>query len=292
MLMASPSLQLSEAEYLAIEDAITQTDKGRAFLRMRDGMSRVVGAEQVRQIALDLRDWISGAASASDRTALERIRGDLVDMRRQIDQAKAEIGHIVAAGPASTNGRIKVATAELEEIVNTTAQATNDILTAAEAINETIQQIDGSPNLRDAITARCMEIFQTCGFQDITGQRIAKVVKTLAYIEQRVNAMLAIGEPSQAPTSLPGQHPLGRSDTDRPGGQDRPGMEDASLLNGPQLPGSGLGQDAVDALLDASGCRLAELREPAALSDDRMIATVALAVPAKLDQSSIDALFH
>ncbi|MEV8810475.1 hypothetical protein AB0066_25445, partial [Klebsiella pneumoniae] len=38
----------------------------------------------------------------------------------------------------------------------------------------------------------CTRIYEACSFQDLTGQRITKVVRTLSFIEERVNAMMAI----------------------------------------------------------------------------------------------------
>ena len=34
------------------------------------------------------------------------------------------------------------------------------------------------------------DVFEACSFQDITGQRITKVVKSVTYVEDRVNALI------------------------------------------------------------------------------------------------------
>ena len=79
-------------------------------------------------------------------------------------------------------------------------------------------------------------IFTACSFQDLTGQRTSKVINALRYIEQRVNAMIAIWgvEGVKPNTDIPDAF------TDK-----RP---DAHLLNGPALDGYGVSQSDVDAL--------------------------------------------
>lgn len=37
-----------------------------------------------------------------------------------------------------------------------------------------------------------VRIFEACNFQDLTGQRITKVVRALSFIEERVDAMMGV----------------------------------------------------------------------------------------------------
>jgi chemotaxis protein CheZ len=37
-----------------------------------------------------------------------------------------------------------------------------------------------------------VKIFEACNFQDLTGQRITKVVRALSFIEERVEAMMGV----------------------------------------------------------------------------------------------------
>ena len=62
---------------------------------------------------------------------------------------------------------------------------------SALTIMEAAEEIMGAdPSDSDAYTATTqdavMRIFEACSFQDITGQRISKVVETLSHIEKRV----------------------------------------------------------------------------------------------------------
>jgi hypothetical protein len=92
------------------------------------------------------------------------------------------------------------------------------------------------PEVCSEIESEVSNIFTACSFQDITGQRTSKVVNALRYIEQRVNAMIAIWD-------VEGVKPS----TDVPDAfaDKRP---DAHLLNGPALEGHGVSQSDVDAL--------------------------------------------
>lgn len=275
---------LSDAEYFSIEDAISATTKGRAFLRQRDSIGRVVGVDAVGQIVRGLKDWIAGEESAPDRESLKIIRHELTSVRVYIDQVKSEITTL-AVDEKNKSSRFRGATAELDEIVTSTARATDDILTGAEAIKELADALpEASIEARNAIAKHCMNMFEACSFQDITGQRIAKVVKTLNYVEERVNAMLAVGDAffgaanDGAPAAI--AHVLAAAPpTAPPPTLTRKELE-RDLLNGPQLPGHGLNQDAIDKMLTAVPPGAAPSVAPPVASND-----------GPLNQNAIDSLF-
>ena len=115
---------------------------------------------------------------------------------------------------------------ELEAIVRQTEEATGTIMDAAEAI------MAASPP--QAVVEHCTRIIEACSFQDLTGQRITKVVTTLTTVEQRLHALeTAWG---------------GVSDSQAAELRDRD--DDAEYLNGPALDGEGHDQAAIDALFD------------------------------------------
>jgi chemotaxis protein CheZ len=143
-----------------------------------------------------------------------------------ITRAKAEIAGM------RPNEAIGSATDELDAIVQSTEEATNAILDAAERVDAKIGASQFAE--KDAVSADVVVIFEACNFQDLTGQRIAKVVKLLKHIEGRVDALVALFGPEfRAEIALAdGGVALG---------------EDA-LLNGPQLPSKATTQDDIDAL--------------------------------------------
>jgi len=123
------------------------------------------------------------------------------------------------------------ATDELDAIVQSTAVATSDILDAAEKISAMADAV-GSSKLMDEVT----RIFEACSFQDITGQRITKVVRTLKEIESKVGDLVkAFGSLEAA-----------AGGADAASGDGRTG--DEALLNGPQLPSNASSQADIDAI--------------------------------------------
>jgi len=78
------------------------------------------------------------------------------------------------------------------------------------------------------------KIFEACSFQDITGQRISKVVKTLKDIETSVDDLLNLFGPVD-------KSKVGELTDDRD--------DDEKLKNGPQMAGQGVSQDDIDKLL-------------------------------------------
>src|SRR5690606_17059502 len=93
-----------------------------------------------------------------------------------IDRAKQDIASIRADEIKSKH--IPSATDELNAIVDATEEATNAIMTACEAIQNHVEGKD----VQQPVVDEVMKIFEACSFQDITGQRISKVVKALISI--------------------------------------------------------------------------------------------------------------
>lgn len=129
------------------------------------------------------------------------------------------------------HSRIPTAGAELEAIAKNTEDATNEIMAAAEAI----MSLDADANdYAEQVNAQIMTIFEACSFQDITGQRIAKVVETLGVIEGRVGKFAdAMGIHDQAHDTCPTEQ-----------------RNKDQILNGPGLDGEATSQDDIDALFD------------------------------------------
>ncbi|CAO3413929.1 hypothetical protein [Azospirillum doebereinerae] len=251
--MNGPLLELTEQEYLQMEEALSQSARGRAFLRMRDRRSRVVASDDFHRLVGQLErqvDRLNGAAPAPPAGfALGdgRFQQELTAITQVVQEARSDIAALKATDTGSN--RIEAATGELDEIVAATERATTDILNAAEKIQEITMSIPrGDPDLAeriDAIEAWCIEVMTACSFQDITGQRTTKVVNTLRYIEERVNTMIEIWGVERLAVGGAGN---GDVSSHRKSGDTRP---DAHLLNGPQLGGPEVSQDAIDALFDS-----------------------------------------
>ena len=79
---------------------------------------------------------------------------------------------------------IPAAGQELDAIVTATESASNRILECAEQVMEA--DASNAARYKAFVDARMLSVFEACEFQDITGQRIAKVIDTLQQIEARV----------------------------------------------------------------------------------------------------------
>jgi chemotaxis regulatin CheY-phosphate phosphatase CheZ len=238
---------LDDAAYHEIEEAISSTPRGRAFLRLRDHRASLIARDAIGRLSGDINEILDRRLAGQQAQGnLGVMHRELQDLRAHIERSRAEIARIATKdGEAGSGARISKATEELYEIVASTERATSDILGAAEAIQERIAPLGLKPEDRQAVEDRCMEIFTACSFQDITGQRIAKVVSTMSYVEQRVGAMIAMWDGNgEAVGSVRTSQGGGQSGGAGAAAED----PDAHLLNGPQMPGDGLGQDAVDAL--------------------------------------------
>jgi chemotaxis protein CheZ len=192
-----------------------------------------VAITEVADLVGTLMGNIEGDISSTDIHIHSQI-GELVDF---IKKAR---GEIAALQPHEINEQhIPAATDELSAIVEATEEATNTILDAAEKLGEIGAEVGGEneTKIMDVITS----IYEASNFQDITGQRINKVVSTLQYIETAINKMASsIGAETKSDAERQDvSADLKANDT----------RSDADLLNGPQLDGDGISQDDIDALL-------------------------------------------
>jgi chemotaxis protein CheZ len=144
------------------------------------------------------------------------------------------------------------ATDELDAIVEATASATNRIMDAADVIMEIVSHIpkDHADKITDAVTS----IYESCTFQDITGQRVTKIVNVLKVVEQRLQKMVdAVSGDGAAPASAAAAIEVTQSDIDAlfPDEAAVRAAKDASLLNGPAAPGEEKTQAEIDAIFSA-----------------------------------------
>ncbi len=158
-----------------------------------------------------------------------------------IRSAKSEIAALRPEQIQSDH--IVTATDELDAVVNATEDATNVIMEAAETIEEVGARLDG--DCADALSAATTKIYEACGFQDITGQRISKVVGALKEIEIRVDAIVATfndGGERAAQTNPGAADPAAQPDADT--------HQAGEVLEGPRHPDQANNQDDIDALFD------------------------------------------
>ncbi len=194
--------------------------------RMQEGS--VPDSREVERIVREVIFTMHGDLSAGETTLLAEVE----ELGRTIAAAKAEIAALKVDD--ITDNHIPSATDELDAIVEHTAAATNSILEVCEGLDGLADKLKGAQ--ADQLNDATMRIYEACSFQDITGQRINKVVLTLKAIDAKVAHILATFS--------------GRTETTAPAPEIEPAPNtDGGLLNGPQLPVAAMGQSEIDRLL-------------------------------------------
>ncbi len=190
----------------------------------------VYGKDQVVQII----NSVVSKIETSGETSYEGIFNELKKLQKIIEEARAEIG---ATRPLDINDKhIPTATDELDAVVESTAEATGKIMDSCEVIEDKAGALGDDGQV---IAGEVTKIYEACSFQDITGQRITKVVSTLKTIEQKVEKLVGV-----LSTGISG---LGGSESSEDVSEEQSG--DDGLMNGPQMPAQAITQDDIDALL-------------------------------------------
>ena len=173
----------------------------------------------------------------------EKLKVELDLIHDAINRTKREIATL--HGKSFDGGEMAKVNGELGAVVGGTEQATQQILEATEAIDQAATALskNTSPDqqklLSEEIQERVISIFEACNFQDLTGQRISKVMTTMKFIENHITVMMDIwGGVDAIKAHAP------------PIVDDRGG--DAKLLNGPKLDGDEghASQNDIDALFN------------------------------------------
>ena len=184
--------------------------------------------------ALDAARLMASSLEDALRTAEHAFADAVRDAAEDIQALRVQLSSLGV--DEMRQDRLPQAGMELDAVVEETEKATDRIMEAAEAIMSADR--DDKDAFEALVDAQMIDIFEACTFQDITGQRIGKVVETLKRLETRFDRLL---------DALPeGDGPALRTDEERA----RDERRREQILNGPQLDGPEVGQDAIDALFD------------------------------------------
>jgi len=156
------------------------------------------------------------------------------------DGQSQDIGSLAIGMMNLRQAEIPQAIEQLDDIVRGTEAAANQIMDVCTVLEAVIANLSGEPAERvgDALT----KIYEACGFQDLAGQRITHVTKTLGLIEGKLSeltsrfAILAsdFGEGSEESGTVTADHLINVH------------------LDGPQHPEDATDQASVDRLFHAS----------------------------------------
>jgi len=186
-------------------------------------------------------DATPDAIEQAVRQVLGSLSGDLISKEAALLFELEGLGAEVARAKSEmaalrvddiNESEIPRATDELDAVVEHTATATNEILDVCDVLEGLQAQVP--PAQAEALATAVTRIYEACSFQDITGQRISKVVAALKAIEARVAQITARFDTSgRAPPVAP---PV-------------PVSEGRALASGPQLPAAASSQEEIDKLL-------------------------------------------
>lgn len=163
---------------------------------------------------------------------VELVARELAAVADYIRHLKREIGALRVN--ELCRDRIPMAHQELGSVVAATASATHTIMAAAEEILGSDEA--SLDRYRDRVETKLLEIFEACAFQDITGQRIAKVLEALAQLERRLGRFASAVKVRDGAGTPDPEESL------------RAARREVLLLHGPQRDGQGIRQDDIDKL--------------------------------------------
>jgi len=127
--------------------------------------------------------------------------------------------------------RLPSAMNQIGMIVETTESAANQIMQSVDEILNARADISVEA-YRSFVEEKCLAVLEACAFQDLTGQRITKVVETLLTLEDKLAALAELLDES----------------VEEAADEAAPDGEDAIPLHGPAMPGEGVDQDEIDRL--------------------------------------------
>jgi chemotaxis protein CheZ len=208
---------------------------------LKSGRVREAAPEEIVSVVRAVIDGMNRNIPTIDVS----VRDNVEDLATYIRETKAEIMTLKPEEIADEH--VPAATVELDAIVNATEEATHSIMEAAENIESVAGSIDAA--LADTLINATTQIYEACGFQDITGQRIGKVVRALQEIEAKVDALVAaFGDEDEAQRQERQERRRRRREQERD-----EAVQAGDVREGPQLPSSAVSQNDIDALFASLG---------------------------------------
>ena len=156
------------------------------FGHARDGSA---DATDIARETADAHALLETYRAQIEQCAKLKVELDLI--HDAINRTKREIATL--HGKSFDGQEMAKVNGELGAVVGGTEQATQQILEAVEAIDQAATALsknispDQQKLLSEEIQERVVAIFEACNFQDLTGQRISKVMNTMKFIEKHIN---------------------------------------------------------------------------------------------------------
>ena len=199
----------------------------------------------------DLRR-ITQASAGETVEACRRELNEAFAMRSELDMMKEAITRtkteLAALHRSEHSGKgMRRAADELDAVVESTEHATSTLLTVMEEIEQNANMLRATRLSKaaqenvDAILERVVIAYEACNFQDLTGQRISKIVNVMKFVEDHLDRVITAWSSLDSFRDVLGAGPDAVDPDD-----------EKSLLNGPKLdedPGH-VDQTDIDALFD------------------------------------------
>ena len=229
---------------------MAQRNQGRHSLADSSSSASPVTALTAPSVHVDNREVMEAIQHLStkldrfltvDHEQIERIQVEISDIAGRIKATKLEMAAL--RHPLSNEDKFQEASEQLMAVVRATEVATNSIIGAVEQIEDIVDEVRSQlpeggyqhSRLKD-LSEATVRIFEACNFQDLTGQRITKVVQALAFIEERVESMMSVWNQKEF-EALPLPPSIHKTDG---------GLE----LHGPSSESQSISQADIDALFD------------------------------------------
>jgi chemotaxis protein CheZ len=201
---------------------------------------KVFRVEQISSIdtPTNSSDTVERRAFRVQSNGLRQLQHEADAIHNAIARTKQEIA-MMHAGASGRGG--PRAARELDAVVDGTERAAHQIMDAAETIAKAAKSLTASQVKDDGLTQEIrdnvLRIFEACNFQDLSGQRIAKVLAMLQFIDESIARMMEIWGGAEA------FKPYAGAAAGAPG-----------LLHGPKLADDSghVSQADIDAILQSS----------------------------------------
>jgi chemotaxis protein CheZ len=152
--------------------------------------------DEIRDLLRPARNVIIEMAEAYRREQGEaaKLRAELDSISRAIEDTRQHVAALRARSVANVG--VETAAGELGAVVSDTEAATHTILGTTEKIEmlagvlQSETSVERMRQRADEIALHAQSIYEACNFQDLTGQRIARVCETLDFVSGRVSRMV------------------------------------------------------------------------------------------------------
>ncbi len=194
---AGRGVQREEPATVKVQNGHSSVGTGDVLAAIAELKAEIAELKKARTDETGVRVAAPAVAPSGDEWGeAAELRSDLKDIHLAIEKTKKEIVSLHAEGVNAAE--FTRMTDELGAVVVGTENATEAILSSAENIEQLASNLaaaitdESTSNMACDIQDHVVKIFEACNFQDVTGQRVTKVIAAFQFIEQRVHHMMEI----------------------------------------------------------------------------------------------------